>query len=120
MTLISPSNNDAKTIIYMDNKSLVNNTRADLTDFNWGVSKAIITHIIINTTSTNWNLTLFSSSNESSGILGTGIQIMTSGNGNKIIPLQLPYIDNDCLNQVHLKISGANDATTRILGIKSK
>jgi|GEM_PF-5007025 len=100
--------------------SLINNTIVNLTDeVNWNTDKAIIKHIIVNTTSTNWNLILYSDLDEISGNLPS-LQIMTAANGNKVIYLDLPYIDNNSSKSVHLKASGIADATVKIFGIKAR
>lgn len=100
--------------------SLINNTIVNLVDtVNWDTNKAIIKHIIVNTISTSWNLILYSNADGISGDLPS-LQIMTSANGNKIIYLDLPYIDNNLSKSIHLKVIGATDATVKILGIKAR
>ncbi|NJL09626.1 MAG: hypothetical protein HC908_03780 [Calothrix sp. SM1_7_51] len=107
-------------IVYMQNKALTNNTLMNLSDEAWDTNTSTIKTVIVNTTSTNYTLTLYSDSDGVSGLLGSGLVIMQSGNGNKIINLDLPYIDNDNQKQIHIKVAGATDAVVTVMGIRAK
>lgn len=115
---------DCPKLVYLIGKLLSDNSRSDLTDsVNWNTDKSRISHIRINTVSTDWDLLIYSDSDESSGIFNS-ITLMKNGNGNKIITLyDLPYIDNNSNKSVHIKFidnTGSLTATADIFGIKAR
>lgn len=116
---------DCPKLIWMQNKTLTNNTLASLNDSDfWNTNKALLQHIKIETASTDWDLILYCSSDETSGMF-QNLTIMKNASGNKIIPLYgLPYTDSDSLKNVYLKFiinSGSVvAATATILGVKAR
>ncbi|MHA1852574.1 MAG: hypothetical protein ACTSUF_03595 [Candidatus Heimdallarchaeaceae archaeon] len=89
---------------------------------NWNTDNAIIKHIKITTSSTDWDLTIYSDSDGTSGMFGS-IDLVKNANGNLDISLDLPYKDNDGAQRVHLKFTdnaGSNTATCLVMGIKAR
>ena len=88
---------------------------------NWGVSKALIKMLRVVTSSTDWDLYILQNDNgyaaDDANI--PKMQIMTAGNGNANIYLDLPYEDEDDSNEVHLYFldnSGSNTADIYAIG----
>lgn len=74
-----------------------------ITDTNWNVNRALLTHIIVKTESNDWTLKLLTHSDGMSGIYGDGITVAKCAGGNKVISLNnLPYIDASGTKSIHL------------------
>lgn len=88
---------------------------------NWGVSKCLLKVIRVETSSTDWDLYVLQNDN---GYVTNDanvpmIQVVDAGNGNTLIHLDLPYVDEDNSNEVHLYYldnSGSNAADIYIFG----
>jgi len=123
--VIQMTNNGAlmsPTVIYLQSSAgqLTDDSIINLSNATWGQNNSVIKHIRIETTSTDWNLTLYSDSDGSSGILGSGLSLVANANGNLELSLDLPYVDNDSSSQIHLKFTdnaGTTTATALIIGI---
>ena len=88
---------------------------------NWGVSKALIKMLRVITSSTDWDLYILQNDNgyaaDDANI--PKMQIMTAGNGNANIYLDLPYEDENDSSEVHLYFldnSGSNTADIYVIG----
>jgi hypothetical protein len=75
----------------------------------------------VNTTSTNWDLYIYSDADTTSGVF-TQVKLASAQNGRQVIACnQLPVIDNDAVSQVHIKYvdnGGSASATATVLGTK--
>ena len=84
---------------------------------NWNLDKVLITSIKCVTTSTNYELTLYSKNDFTTG----EYKILIGGNAPENILLNYPYIDADSSKQVHLKyndVAGTATAAIEIRGIR--
>lgn len=90
----------------------------NLTDAtNWNLDKVLITSIKVVTTSTNYDLTLYSKDDFTTG----EYKILVGGNATENILLNYPYIDADSTKEVHLRytdVAGTATATIEIRGIR--
>lgn len=97
-------------IVWLRKSAFSQGTMVNATDTNWNTSRALITHVKVATDAENWRMLLYSDSNWSSGMYGTGFIIAYGAMGSKIINLgSLPYIDNNGANQMHFKIFDADE-----------
>ncbi len=91
----------------------------------WNTSKALIKEIHVSTASTNWDLYLIQNDNgyATNDAVIPRRSIGTGYNGNQIISVDIPYLDEDSTNEVHLYYldnSGANNATIIVVGLETK
>lgn len=96
-----------------------------LSDTTWAISKAIIKAIKVQTDSTDWDLTLWTNSEATDhGLYDNGyIDLVKSASGGQVILLDLPYIDYDNSNEVHLQFldqSGSVNATVDVYGVEAR
>ena len=109
-------------ILWILDANVPNSVLTSLSDaINWNQNKVVITAMVVETTSTNWDLTIYPDSDQTSGIYHS-MSIQTAQSGNKSFMMYLPYIDNDGLGRVHILFvdnSGSNAATVSIYGIKA-
>jgi len=116
---------DCPKLIWLQSKTLTHNTLASLNDASaWNTNKSLLQHIKIETTSTDWDLVLYCSADETNGIF-QNLTIMKNASGNKMIPLLgLPYADYSETGNLYLKFivnSGpTTTATATILAIKAR
>ena len=92
---------------------------------NWGVSKSIIKAIKIDTTSTNWDLILWTNAFAADyGIYENGyVDLALSASGAQVILLDLPYIDYDNSSSIHLQFFNKSDntsATIDVYGVEAR
>ncbi len=90
---------------------------------NWDVSKALIKEIVLETSSTDWDLYLLQNDNGYATDDATipKRKLVANANGNKHLVLDICYEDEDDSGEVHLYYldnSGSNTATIIILGTK--
>jgi len=93
---------------------------------NWGVNKSIIKAIKVQTTSTDWDLILWT--NASAGDVGMYdngyVDLVNGASGSQVILLDLPYIDYDSGSSVHLQFmdqsSGATTAIVDVYGVEAR
>lgn len=96
-----------------------------LSSADWGMSKAMISTIRIETASTDWDLYLLQNDNGYSADDANipRMKLMDSGTGNANIFVNSPYEDEDGSDEVHLYYldnSGANTADIYIIGSSLK
>jgi len=70
----------------------------------WSTSKAVITTIIVETLSTDWDLFLLQNNNgyAADDAIVPRVSVFESGSGNSIIPMNHAYKDEDSLDSVHI------------------
>ena len=114
-------------LIYVVGQNLTDDSAVptSLSGDQWSVSKSIIKAIKIQTSSTDWDLVLWTSSIAVDvGMYDNGyINLAVSASGDQVILLDLPYIDNDASSSVHLQFidnSGAEPATVDIYGVEAR
>lgn len=110
-------------IIWLKDKSLTDNTLANLSDATtWNVDKSIIKFVRIVTSATDWDLTIYCDSDESSGMFDS-FNLIQNASGDKDLVLDFPVIDNDTSQQVHVKFidnNASNGATISIYGVEAR
>jgi len=113
--------NDCPTYLYIKATAQAEGDLHLLDGVNWGVSKSLIKTIRIVTSSTDWDLYLLQNDNghaaNDAGI--PEIQLMSSGNGDSDITLDMAYEDEDASGEVHLywiDNAGANTADVYVIG----
>jgi hypothetical protein len=114
---------DASVIIrYIKDKTFTDGNLNSISDTTyWTDNNVIIDMIKVVTDSTNWTLTLYSSSNTISGMYAS-IVLADQINGNKDLILDIPYVDYDNNQQVHLLFvdnAASNGATISVYGTKA-
>jgi len=112
---------------YITGYALTDNpaTPVACTDANWAVSKAIIKAIKIQTSSTNWDLSIWTNTAGSDlGLYDGGfVEIANALSGDQVILLDLPYIDYDSSSSVHLLFddtTSTNTATVDVYGVEAR
>jgi hypothetical protein len=111
-------------IVYIPATSIDHNSVTNLTNAAWGVNTAIIKKIIIETIgpSTDWSLSISCDSDESSGMFSS-ITLVSHASGDTVMSVDIPYIDNDDTNAVHVRYtdtSGSTGATATIIGLQAR
>ena len=123
VTLVTTSSWATDELLYIDGQVLSDNVLTSIVDVsNWNVDEAVIKGIKIATSSTNWDLTIYCDSNQSSGMFAS-INLVTGASGNLDITLDLPYKDNDGQKKIHFLFNdagGTNTATCDVYGVKGR
>ena len=110
-------------LIYIDDIIIGADAIKNISDSNtWATDKAIIKAIKVTTLSTDWDLTLYCDSSGSGGMFDR-MEVVTSASGSQVVLLDLPYIDNNSTNSVHLRITDSDNpsdsSTVEIYGIEA-
>jgi len=112
---------------YISGKTLVDASAipTSLSGSQWGVSKSIIKAIKVQTNSTDWDLVLWASAYASDvGMYDNGfIDLALAADGDKVLLLDLPYIDYDSGSSVHLQFidnAGYHSAIVDIYGVEAR
>jgi len=107
-------------IVYIPDQALADATKEDFTHANWNVQAAIIKAVKVVTTSTDWDLLISCHNDQSSGMFST-VKIGQGLSGNQVILLDLPYIDDEGLYEMHMQFDdngGSAGATVDIYGVE--
>ena len=121
MTTISRSGAQGDQIIYIKSTNQPEGN-LNLSAPTWNTSKSIIKQIRIETSSTDWDLSLYPTDDFSGGTLPM-YQVAQSADGNFTLEINYPYVDEDNTNEVHIKFtdnSGSNTANITIIGAKAR
>lgn len=108
---------------YIGPTALPHNIPTSVTDStNWGINEALIKMIKVVTLSNDWGLLIACDSDFASGMFGiTFIGLHLAGD--QKLYLDLPYIDNDSNNSVHLYFYDYNTtdgATAEVFGEEAR
>lgn len=118
----SPSPGSGGAMAY---KSLVALAQAEgdlhLSNASWGISRAHITQIRVETSSTDWDLWILQNDNgyAVNDAVIPRLQLMGNGSGNLTLENDFDYEDEDATDEVHLYFldnSGSNTANIYIIG----
>jgi hypothetical protein len=110
------------TIQYLQGEALSDGVLADLTDTTWD-THVVLKHIQVTTTSTDWDLTIYDDSDGVSTKLYGSIDLIKNASGDVNMALDMPYIDNDDSNEIHVKFTdngGSAGATITLVAVKAK
>ena len=109
-------------IVYIPSTAMNEDTAYELSDSNWGVSKAIIKTVIVDTTSTDWTFWIACDNSWVDGMFDY-IEIGQNLSGKQVIMLDIPYIENDGRNVVHTWFTdnaGSTTCTVEIIGEEAR
>jgi hypothetical protein len=78
-----------------------------LSGASWGISKALVKQIKIETSSIDWDLWILQNDNGyvADDATTPAIKLMEGGNGDEVVSIDHPYEDEDASSEVHLYIS---------------
>ena len=92
-------------IIYITEKVLYGDPSVQIEsigdDTHWAVDEAIIKSISVRTDSTDWSITIYCDTDGNSGIF-SNIILANNLSGPQVLVLDLPYIDNESSQRIHL------------------